>query len=380
MLTARKITTVVDDQRGALAEAKCSLEHSLSPQAFRRANDPPDNRANSMWLGSAEALQQLGLKRGAETTAKQLASVLQGRHAITETQVRRPDSMSSLDMDNQPRSDQQCTPMRQSVVNSFELTFWTPQSIGWVWSQTNAELRAQLEHATVEGANSTLEHLTQTRPVVGGKEPAQGFAASVVLHMRARKVRGEAIPPPLLHVHCYLVGVLDSNRILRTPNDEAMYEDNAMRECGAVGRCELADKLVSLGFQIQPGTGRDGRYFEIVGVPQGLVRSDAWEHAECGRLGQEARDGDWRSPRLGHAIAMTSAPEQDWHTLFRQRRELTRVRDKALQELHITNMYVKEGRRTDDDLTDAIERAQQTCEAVTAFDTVNPHMVGEDEE
>jgi hypothetical protein len=84
---------------------------------------------------------------------------------------------------------------------------------------------------------------------------------------------------------------------------------------------------------------------------------------------------------------MTSEPEQDWHTLFRQRRELTGARDKALQRLNVIDMYIDEGISTDDDgvpiddsLPDAIEQAVQTCNAVTAFDRTHPYMVGEDEQ
>jgi hypothetical protein len=77
---------------------------------------------------------------------------------------------------------------------------------------------------------------------------------------------------------------------------------------------------------------------------------------------------------------MTSEPRQDWHTRFQQRRELTRVRDRALQELLITSENLEEGRHTENDLAEAIKRAQQACEAVTTFDIAHPHMVGEDEE
>jgi uncharacterized protein YicC (UPF0701 family) len=77
---------------------------------------------------------------------------------------------------------------------------------------------------------------------------------------------------------------------------------------------------------------------------------------------------------------MTSEPELDWHTLFRQRRGLTRIRDKALQELSIADSYVEEGRRTNADLDEAIERAEQACEAVTAFDKAHPHVAQQDDE
>ena len=83
---------------------------------------------------------------------------------------------------------------------------------------------------------------------------------------------------------------------------------------------------------------------------------------------------------VGHAVAMASGNQQDWHTLFGRRRELTAARDKALQELQITSEYVREGRRTEGDLGAAIERAERACDAVATFDAAHPRLVGEDEE
>lgn len=77
---------------------------------------------------------------------------------------------------------------------------------------------------------------------------------------------------------------------------------------------------------------------------------------------------------------MASDNERDWQTLFRQRRELARIRDKALQEMSVIDGYVERGRRTEDELIEPIERAVQACNAVVTFDTAHPQMVGEDEE
>jgi len=46
------------------------------------------------------------------------------------------------------------------------------------------------------------------------------------------------------------------------------------RELGAAYRARLATELHQLGFQLQAQTGRGGRYFELVGVPPGLL--EAW--------------------------------------------------------------------------------------------------------
>ena len=42
------------------------------------------------------------------------------------------------------------------------------------------------------------------------------------------------------------------------------------RELGAFYRAALADELVREGYAIEQGTGKDGRYFEIAGVPREL--------------------------------------------------------------------------------------------------------------
>ncbi len=46
------------------------------------------------------------------------------------------------------------------------------------------------------------------------------------------------------------------------------------RELGAAYRTELARELAQLGFGIERGTGRGGRYFELKGVPRELL--DRW--------------------------------------------------------------------------------------------------------
>ncbi len=46
------------------------------------------------------------------------------------------------------------------------------------------------------------------------------------------------------------------------------------RELGAAYRTELAHELSKLGYRIECGTGRGGRYFEIAGVPKPLI--DQW--------------------------------------------------------------------------------------------------------
>jgi hypothetical protein len=258
MLTVRKMTVVTGDQEEALAEAGDVLEPSLSPRELARPGSRAEARANAMWLGSPEALERLGLERGAEVTAGQLALVLQGRHAITGKQVLRP---------------------RNGAVRSFELTSWAPESVAWVWYKADDKRRARIEHAMFVAADSSIAYLTQQ----GGK-PSAEFAASVTLHVRTRTAPGSTGEPgPLLHVHCHLAAVLSPDKVLRVPDGTMLSGDAVISAGGAAGRVVLADKLRELGFQIEAMTGPGGRYFEIAGVPEGMLRSGVWTHAECAR-------------------------------------------------------------------------------------------------
>lgn len=261
MLTVRKMTVVAGDQEKVLAEARDVLESSLSPREFARPGSQVPARANAMWLGSPEALERLGLERGTEVTARQLALVLQGRGAITGKQVLRP---------------------RNGAVRSFELTFWAPESVAWVWFNADGELRAQIEYAMFAAADYSLAYLTQC---VG--ELSVEFAASETLHVRTRTPLGGAglggtgVPGPLLHVHCHLAAVLGPDGILGVPDGAMLSGDGVMLAGGAAGRAVLAEKLRELGFRLEAMTGPDRRYFEIAGVPEGMLRSGVWTHAEC---------------------------------------------------------------------------------------------------
>ena len=107
------------------------------------------------------------------------------------------------------------------------------------------------------------------------------MATALALRVRAWQVEGEKVPPPQLHAHCLLVGVTDDQGRVRPANGDALFGGTVARVIGAVGRAVLAEELVKLGFQIESGTGYQRRYFEIDGVPKGLLNPDAWRHAIC---------------------------------------------------------------------------------------------------
>ncbi|MFJ8996162.1 relaxase domain-containing protein [Streptomyces sp. NPDC102279] len=162
-----------------------------------------------------------------------------------------------------------------------------------MWAQGDPALRVDVERAVLAGAHRSVEHLVRTRPLVDGTEPGQGFAAALALHVAGTMQASPAPPPPLLHVHTYLVGVLDASGALRGSDHEALYEDSLTREGGSVGRAQLAQDLRELGFDITPGTGHGGRSFEVTGMPEGLLLVGQSADKGCAGLGEET-ERDYR--------------------------------------------------------------------------------------
>jgi len=167
-----------------------------------------------------------------------------------------------------------------SSVAAIDATFSAPKSVSAVWALGSPELRAALESAQERAVDAALEHATKFVPMVRRRvdkqtvrrETPAELLASSWRHTTARAVAGRP-PDPQLHSHVVLHGA-----VRRGDNKVVAIESRAwlvhQREIGAAYRAELAAELGALGFAVQAGTGRGGRYFELAGVPQGLL--EAW--------------------------------------------------------------------------------------------------------
>jgi TrwC relaxase len=161
-MTLRKIQTVVGDHRAAKAVACYPLDPADAPRAFDREGEGGAQRANTIWLGSGEALAMFGVARGAAVDVDDLAAAMQGLHAKTgETvrcpgYVRKPGRTNAEEEDEEPGEAEEKTP----VVNTYDLTFSAPKSVSVVWSQAGKALRARIEQAMLVAANAALEHVT----------------------------------------------------------------------------------------------------------------------------------------------------------------------------------------------------------------------------
>lgn len=71
------------------------------------------------------------------------------------------------------------------------------------------------------------------------------------------------------------------------------------REVGAFYRSALAEELAGEGYPIEQGTGRDGRYFEIAGVPKELRDAFSGRHREIAQAAERFRAKHGRAPERG---------------------------------------------------------------------------------
>lgn len=249
MLTVRKIGSVQAADYSAYLVGRADDEQ----HAWRERGDYyTGEHAAGEWAGDEPALSQLGVQGGERVERDQLAQALRGR-TVDGAPLRVAGA--------------------NGVVNSHDLTFGCPKSVSVLWAQSSAEQRILIETAARDAADHAVRYMATTTPCVQRRvgrrervwEPARGVAHAQFVHHTARSTRDGSIPDPHLHVHCVVVAVERSDGRIVTPNQAAWMRHG--REGGAYFRAELADRLMELGLEVQPETGKGGRFFELAGVP-----------------------------------------------------------------------------------------------------------------
>lgn len=165
------------------------------------------------------------------------------------------------------------------AVAALDATFSSPKSVSEAWALADSELRERIEAAHEQAIDRALHYATRTvamvrerldRQTVERRTPT-GLIATSWRHTTARAV-ADRPPDPQLHSHVLLHGAMRGDGRVVAIDSRAWLVHR--RELGAAYRTELAHELNRLGFAIQRGTGRGGRYFEIEGIPAELV--DRW--------------------------------------------------------------------------------------------------------
>jgi len=229
--------------------------------------------APGRWVLGPGGAAALGVDPSLPVDGDAFRAVMAVRHPVTGEQLRRVGANGE-------------------AVVAIDATFSAPKSVSAVWALGSPEVRLALEAAQERAVDRALAHAVEFVPMVRRRvdqdtvvrENAREVLASSWQHTTARAVAGRA-PDPQLHSHVLIHGAIRSDGKVVAVESRAWLVHQ--REIGATYRSELAQELRGLGFEVEHGTGRGGRYFELVGVPDGLrERWSSRHHQVAGAIEQ----------------------------------------------------------------------------------------------
>ena len=241
-------------------------------------------QAPGRWLASPDTLARLGIE-GNAIEGRDFIALMEGRHPRSGGWLR-PEGAGG------------------GRGGGIDLTFSAPKSVSVVWALGDETQRRDVEAAHAAAVSEAMAHLTETVPTVrrryGGQvveEPAREVVAAEYRHTIARGVLEGDAPDPQLHSHVVITSAIrDDGRIVAVASRPIF---RSAREVGAYYRSALAHQLTQRGYAIERGTGRQGRYFEIVGVPRGLLDAFSARSREVARAAERFRAQWGRAPERG---------------------------------------------------------------------------------
>ncbi len=222
--------------------------------------------APGRWALGADGARALGVDRSTKVQSEAFKALMDVRHPVSGEQLRAVGANG------------------QAVV-AIDATFSAPKSVSAVWALASPELRMAIESAHERAIDRALKHARELVPMVRRRidqktvvrETAREVLATSWRQSTARAVAGSP-PDPQLHSHVLIHGALRSDgRVVAVESRAWMVHQ---REIAAAYRSQFASELKGLGFEIEQGTGRGGRYFEIAGVPDGLRERWSSRHRE----------------------------------------------------------------------------------------------------
>jgi conjugative relaxase-like TrwC/TraI family protein len=242
-------------------------------------------QAPGRWLADPETLERLGIIASERVDGADFIALMEGQHPGTGRWLR-PEGAGG------------------GRGGGIDATFSAPKSVSTVWALGDPWQREQIEQAHGRAVEQTIRHLREQVPVVRRRysgqvveEHAKDVIATEYRHTTARGVSGAQAPDPQLHSHVVITGaVRDDDRIVAVASRPIF---RSARELGAFYRSALADELVREGYAIEHGTGKDGRYFEIAGVPRELCEAFSGRSREVTRAAERFRARYGRAPERG---------------------------------------------------------------------------------
>lgn len=241
-------------------------------------------QAPGRWLASPDTLARLGIE-GAGVEGHEFIALMEGRHPRTGEWLRREGADGRRG-------------------GGIDLTFSAPKSVSTVWALGDEAQRRDMEAAHAAAVSEAMAHLTETVPTVRRRyegqvveETAVDLVAAEHRHTTARGVLEGDAPDPQLHSHVVVTSAIREDGQIVAVASRPIFR--SAREVGAYYRSALAHELGQRGYAIERGTGRQGRYFEIAGVPRGLLDAFSARSREVARAAERFRARWGRAPERG---------------------------------------------------------------------------------
>jgi conjugative relaxase-like TrwC/TraI family protein len=241
-------------------------------------------QAPGRWLASPDTLARLGIE-GSPVDGRDFIALMEGKHPRSGRWLRREGAGGGRG-------------------GGIDVTFSAPKSVSVRWALGDQRERHAIEQAHRSAVDQAIGHMTETVATVRRRyagevveEPARELIAAEYLHTTARGVLDGDAPDPQLHSHVAVTSaVREDGRIVAVASRPIF---RAAREVGAYYRSALAHELSERGYAISSRTGKEGRYFEIAGVPQGLIEAFSARSREVAAAAERFRARWGRAPEPG---------------------------------------------------------------------------------
>jgi conjugative relaxase-like TrwC/TraI family protein len=241
-------------------------------------------QAPGRWLSTPDTLARLGIE-GATVEGPDFITLMEGRHPRSGAWLR-PEGAGG------------------GRGGGIDLTFSAPKSVSVVWALGDEPERRAIEAAHAAAVTDAMAHLTETVPTVRRRydgqlveECAIDLVAAEYRHTTARGVMEGDAPDPQLHSHVVITSAIrEDGRVVAVASRPVF---RSARELGAYYRSALANELTQRGYRIERGTGKNGRYFEIEGVPRSMLDAFSARSREVARAAERFRAKWGRAPERG---------------------------------------------------------------------------------
>ncbi len=258
--------------------------------------DSESDGAAGLWHGSPGALDKLGLSADRPVQRDQLVSLMNGQTPNDGREIRAVGGNGTR-------------------VAGIDLTYNAPKTVSALWAASSGEHREAIERAHRDAVESTLKHIERDVELVRTREAGQlkwstanSLVAAQFMHTSSRLTRDQekgGVPDPHLHTHVVVLAAERTDGTFSAVDSRELFR--SARVNGAWYRSQLAHNLQQAGLQIERGTGKDGRYFEVTGVPKELVERWSTRTAQIEKAAREFKDRYGRDPKGREISSLTTS-------------------------------------------------------------------------